>query len=50
MMAGTTDVRLPSAEFQKTCLDLKEFGETMQRKAIAVTAAGSGIQHKDVSE
>merc|ERR1712099_164843 len=26
-------VRLPSAEFQKICRDLKEFGETMQVKA-----------------
>merc|ERR1711957_899249 len=26
-------VRLPSAEFQKICRDLKEFGETMQIKA-----------------
>merc|ERR1719367_2204648 len=25
--------RLPSAEFQKICRDLKEFGETMQMKA-----------------
>merc|ERR1739849_54876 len=25
--------RLPSAEFQKICRDLKEFGETMQLKA-----------------
>merc|ERR1712066_712203 len=26
--------KLPSAEFQKICRDLKEFGETMQMKAI----------------
>merc|ERR1719439_234118 len=25
--------RMPSAEFQKICRDLKEFGETMQMKA-----------------
>merc|ERR1711862_294140 len=32
-------VRLPSAEFQKICRDLKEFGETMQ-----VSASKEGIK------
>merc|ERR1712207_50445 len=30
---GRVSAKLPSAEFQKICRDLKEFGETMQVKA-----------------
>merc|ERR1712194_180230 len=32
-MGYKVSVRLPSADFQKICRDLKEFGETMQIKA-----------------